>query len=174
MSPESVTSSDGSRRQGGGAPYGEVTWQFDSHRVVATIEVIQGSLRATSFEVTGQGQVPPELRRLPSDAVVMQALRGHGNPGITTVVYLMQGEGELSSAYPVERAEDPESALERSLERYMRQANARPRARIKREVDEVRQMLANGLSTKVIVEALVTRGASEKTAFRRLKAARSV
>lgn len=162
--------------ENGDFPYIEMRWEADDATVTAQIDYVDGALRVTRFDISGPSGVPTNLRRLPSDSLVLKALRTGGQAGYRAAVDIAgYWDSEWRMLDEIERSSpDPETDLKRAMSDFLTDLNKRPRSRIVSQTQEVRGMLKTGMRTKEIVEALMATGVSESTAYRRIRLARDV
>ena len=150
-----------------------VTWDRPTFQVQATVIAEAGAPIVSAFSCESlDGSVPYEARRLPSDAVVIDAIRRMGLSGIGPLVRLLGEEGEFEARYAATGAPESRSALEVAAEQRGRLIVRRPRASIARQIEQVRQMRDKGMRTSEIERELIRRfGVSKRTAYRRIEEA---
>lgn len=160
------------------APYLQMRWHDGSTTAEVRIEKLGSALRATEIALRSVDGVPAEVRRVPSDALILQHLRNTGTTGISTIAFLLRDHEGLSSAFEeVRRGSDREATQaehQAALELYGRQFTKRPRVRIDEQTRLAAKWLGQGWSTSQIIEELRSRGLAERTAYRRLLAARTL
>ncbi len=151
-----------------------VIWDRPTFHARATVVAEEGAPIVRSFLCESlDGSLPYEVRRLPSDAVVVDAIRRMGLSGIGSLIRLLGEEGELEARYATTAAPGSRSVLEVAVEQHGRLIVRRPRASIARQVEEVRQMRDKGMKTSEIERELIRRfGVSKRTAYRRIEEAR--
>ncbi len=152
-----------------------VRWAGPRFQAQATVVAESGApvVRAFECEVL-EGSLPPEARRLPSDAVVIDAVRRFGLGGIAPLIRLLGEESEFEARYEAVEVAASQFSLEVALEEHGRLIVRRPRAQIQQQIREVQRMRDEGQGTSQIERELMRRyGLSKRTAYRRIQAAKA-
>lgn len=151
-----------------------VIWDRPTFQVQATVVAEAGAPVVSAFLCESlDGSLPFEARRLPSDAVVIDAIRRVGLSGIAPLVRLLGEESELDARYAATTAPEGRFELDLALEEHARLIVRRPRASIARQIEEVRRMQGEGMKTSEIERELMRRfGVSKRTAYRRIESAK--
>ena len=147
-----------------------VIWVRPRFRAVATVVEKGGEPVVKAFECeASQGSLSIEARRLPSDAIVIDAIRRFGMGGIAPLVRLLGEESELEARYEALDAPEGQFTLEVALEEHGRLLVRRSREQIQQQVHDVRRMRSEGNRTSEIERELMRRfGMSKRTAYRRI------
>lgn len=155
----------------------EVRWVGPGIEVIFTLRASGRTVIIAEALLRSKTAIPPDVRRLPSDGVVVHALRTLGNRGASALMFLLDDREAVSERFQDridagdDRPPDPE-ALERVLASYIAEVHRRPRRRIQEQIDRARDLLDAGHPTNAVVDTLMAEGASERTAYRRVKQAR--
>lgn len=151
-----------------------VVWDGPTFQVQATVVAESGAPVVRHFMCESlDGSLPFRARRLPSDAVVIDAIRRKGLNGIAPLVRLLGEESEFDARYAATTAPEGRFELDVAFEEYGKLIVRRPRASIGRQIEEVRRMRGEGMKTSEIERELIRRfGVSKRTAYRRIEEAR--
>jgi len=151
-----------------------VIWDRPAFRVHATVVAEHGVpvVRAFTCEAL-TGTLPPDARRLPTDAVIIDAVRRVGFRGIGPLIRLLGEESAFEARYAAVETTDDQSPLERAAAEHGAIIVRRPRAQIQQQIVEVQRMREKGMRTSQIERELMTRfGLSKRTAYRRIESAK--
>ncbi len=159
-------------------------WEAQGTRVFCTFVRAGIALAISEVQIEAdEGSVAAWARRIPSDGLLVGAVRRFGNSGLTAIAGVLGEQEALAQAYQAALAEyarargEPtqslEQALEAALKSYDKRLNKRPAAKAGNQVALVREWLVQGAQTREVIDRLTAMGLSESTAFRRLKEARN-
>ena len=150
-----------------------VLWAGPNFRARATIVEERGTPVVKAFECEAvEGSLPHEARRLPSDAVVIDAIRRFGMGGIAPLIRLLGEESDFEARYEAIEAPEGQFSLEVALKEHGKLIVRRPRAQIQQQILDVQRMRSDGKKTSEIERELMRRfGMSKRTAYRRISAA---
>ena len=149
-------------------------WDCPTFQAHATVVAEHGVpvVRAFTCEALA-GTLPPDARRLPTDAVIIDAVRRFGYRGIGPLIRLLGEESAFEARYAAVETTDDESPLERAAAEHGAIIVRRPRAQIQQQIHDVQRMREEGMKTSEIERELVTRcGLSKRTAYGRIESGR--
>lgn len=152
-----------------------VLWDNPTFRAEATLVAERGVpvVKAFSCEAL-RGSLPPEARRLPTDANVIDAVRRFGLGGIAPLIRLLGEESDFEARYAATEVPEGQSLLEAAMVAHGTLIVRRPRTQIQQQIRDVMRMMDEGMKTAEIERELMTRfGMSKRTAYRRIKDAKA-
>lgn len=149
-----------------------VAWVTPLFKARATVISDRGAPVVQSFVCEADGSLPSEVRRLPSDAFVVDAIRRFGVGGIAPLIRLLGEDSDFEARYRAIEVPEDQFALEAVLHGHARLITRRPRAQIQQQIHDVQRMRSQGMKTAAIEQDLTQRfGISRSTAYRRIRAA---
>ncbi len=152
-----------------------VLWDNPAFRAEATLVAERGVPVVKVFTCEAlRGSLPPEARRLPTDANVIDAVRRFGLGGIAPLIRLLGEESDFEARYASTDVPEGQSLFEAAMVAHGTLIVRRPRTQIQQQIREVQRMRGNGMKTSEIERELITRfGMSKRTAYRRIKDAKA-